>query len=228
MCGRYILRYLAQAEREFELRSFKGWQESFNIAPTQQVAVVRMEGGVRAGLTLRWGLIPFFAKGEPPKYSTINATIEKLESGATWRGPWKRAQRCILPTAGFYEWHLSEAGTKHPYFIHLADQEVFGFAALWDRSVSADGTAVESCAIITMPGNDLMNQVHNTGKNPHRMPAILGRADYEAWLTGSVEDAKKVLRQYPQDVMVAYRVSTRVNTPKNNDPTLLEPVPESA
>jgi putative SOS response-associated peptidase YedK len=228
MCGRYILRYLAEAEREFELSSFKGWQESFNIAPTQQVAVVRMEGGARAGITLRWGLIPFFARGEPPKYSTINATIEKLESGATWRGPWKRAQRCILPTAGFYEWHMSEAGTKHPYFIHLADQEVFGFAAIWDRSVSAEGVAVESCAIITMPANDLMKQVHNTGKNPHRMPAILGRSDYEAWLTGSVEDAKGVLKQYPQDVMVAYRVSTRVNTPKNNDASLLEAVPESA
>jgi putative SOS response-associated peptidase YedK len=228
MCGRYILRYLAQAERDFELNSFKGWQESFNIAPTQQVAVVRMEGGVRAGITLRWGLIPFFARGEPPKYSTINATIEKLESAATWRGPWKRAQRCILPAAGFYEWHMSAAGTKHPYFVHLADQEVFGFAGLWDRSVAADGTAVESCALITMPANDLMKHVHNTGKNPGRMPAILGKKDYEAWLTGSITDAQGVLRQYPQDVMVAYRVSTRVNTPKNNDDSLVEAVAEES
>lgn len=224
MCERYILRYLAQAEKDFELKSFQGWQESFNIAPTQPVAVVRMEEGERKGITLRWGLIPFFAKGEPPKYSTINATIEKLEAGPSWRGPWKRGQRCILPAAGFYEWHMGEDGKKQPYFIHLADQEVFGLAGIWDRSVKADGTAVDSCAIITMPANDLMKHVHNTGNNPGRMPAILGKADYAAWLTGSVDDARNVLRQYPQDVMVAYKVSTRVNTPKNNDPTLVDPV----
>jgi putative SOS response-associated peptidase YedK len=57
---------------------------------------------------MRCGLFPFFAKGIPPKYSTINATIEKLADGPTWRGPWKRAQRCILPAAGFYEWHVND------------------------------------------------------------------------------------------------------------------------
>jgi putative SOS response-associated peptidase YedK len=159
-----------------------------------------------------------------PKYSTINATIEKLDSGAVWRGPWNRGQRCILPAAGFYEWHLNEAGEKHPYFIHLADQEVFGFAGLWDRSVRADGTAVESCAIITMPGNELMSRIHNAGNNPHRMPAILQATDLDAWLKGGVGEARTVLTPYPQDVMVAYEVSTRVNSPKNNDERLIEPV----
>jgi putative SOS response-associated peptidase YedK len=189
---------------------------------------VRLENGERAGLTLRWGLIPFFAKGEPPKYSTINTQLEKLETGPTWRGPWKRGQRCILVAAGFYEWHMNEEGRKQPYFIHLADHEVFGFAGIWDRSVKADGTAVESCSIITMPGNDLMRHVHNTGANPYRMPAILGKPDYEAWLRGEPAEAKNLLRQYPQDVMVAYKVSTRVNTPKNNDAALVEPLAESA
>ncbi|MEA3183419.1 MAG: hypothetical protein QOI59_6942 [Gammaproteobacteria bacterium] len=84
-----------------------------------------------------------------------------------------------------------EAGQKHP----------FGFAGLWDRSVRADGTAVESCAIITMPGNDLMRQVHNTGNNPHRMPAILAPAAHDAWLSGGAGEARAVLGPYPQDVM---------------------------
>jgi putative SOS response-associated peptidase YedK len=88
MCGRYILRYLAQAEKDFELKSsVPGWQESFNIAPTQQVAVVRLENGERAGLTLRWGLIPFFAKGEPPKYSTINTQLESSRRDRRGAGP---------------------------------------------------------------------------------------------------------------------------------------------
>ena len=103
------------------------FEMSYNVAPTQLVPVVRFAHGEREGLMMRWGLIPFVAKGVPPRYSTINATIERLETGAIWRGPWKRGQRCIMPAAGFYEWHMNAAGQKHPYFIHLADQEVFGF-----------------------------------------------------------------------------------------------------
>jgi putative SOS response-associated peptidase YedK len=118
----------------------------------------------------------------------------------------------------------NEAGDEHPYFIHLADQEVFGFAGLWDRSVRADGTAVESCAIITMPGNELMSRIHNAGNNPHRMPALLKPADLDVWLNGGAGEAHTVLAPYPQDLMVAYEVSTRVNSPKNNDERLIEPV----
>ena len=120
--------------------------------------------------------------------------------------------------------HLDEAGRKAPYFIHLNDQPVFAFAGLWDRSIKADGTAVESVVHITMPANDLMKSIHNTGGNPHRMPAILRREDQEAWLAGSVDDARSVLKQYDPGLMVAYEVSTRVNTPKNNDATLIDPV----
>jgi putative SOS response-associated peptidase YedK len=229
MCGRYILTQAAKFEREMQLARVNwSFEVSYNVAPTQSVPVVRLirdgEEGGREGVMLRWGLVPFFAKGVPPKYSTINATMEKIDNGPVWRGPWSRSQRCIMPAAGFYEWHLDEAGRKHPFFIHIADQEVFGFAALWDRSVSADGAAVESCAIITMPGNELMRQVHNTGNNPFRMPAILARADYDAWLEGSAADARAALRQYPPDLMAAYQVSARVNSPRNNDEKLIEPV----
>ena len=224
MCGRYILRQAAAAEREFALARVS-WHvtESYNVAPTQSVPAVRALDGVREGVELRWGLIPFFAKGEPPKYSTINARVETVPTAASYRGPWRRGQRCIQLASGFYEWHLDEQGHKIPYFIHLADQDLFGFAALWDRSVRPDGTAVESCAIITMPGNALMHDIHNTGANPHRMPAILRKEHREAWLSGSAEQAHAVLEPYPADLMVAYAVSTRVNSPKNNDPSLIEP-----
>jgi putative SOS response-associated peptidase YedK len=95
---------------------------------------------------------------------------------------------------------------------------------LWDRSFKPDGTAIESCALITLPGNELMRHIHNTGAHPFRMPALLAKEDREPWLTGSASDAKAVLKPYPQECMVAYQVSTRVNTPKNNDPALIEPV----
>ncbi len=222
MCGRYVAPDEASIEREFSL-VHAGWKfpPSYNVAPTQQVPIIRNVGGAWQGKCVRWGLIPFFAKGEPPKYSTINARIETVETAASYRGPWGRAQRCLQVACGFYEWHLDSNERKAPYYIHLNDQPVFAFAGLWDRSFKPDGTVVESCVHITMPANDLMKSVHNTGKNPHRMPAILRKEDQDAWLNGAVEDARAVLKQYESGLMVAHEVSTRVNTPKNNDPSLI-------
>jgi len=199
------------------------FEVSYNVAPTQSVPVVRFANGEREGLMMRWGMIPFSAKGIAPNFPSSNARIEKLETAPTWRGPWGRAQRCILPAAGFYEWHMNEACQKHPFFIRLADQEVFGFAALWDRSITTDRVAVLSCALITMPANELMRRIHNAGAHPFRMPAILLQTDHDAWLRGSVADAKDVLRQYPQDQMVAYQVSRWVNNSKNDGKKLIEP-----
>ena len=63
---------------------------------------------------LRWGLVPFFCKGLPPKYSTINARVETVETAASYRGPWQRRQRCIQVAAGFYEWHVGADGGVEP------------------------------------------------------------------------------------------------------------------
>jgi putative SOS response-associated peptidase YedK len=163
-------------------------------------------------------LVPFFAKGVPPKYSTINATIEKLIDGASWRGPWKRGQRCILPAQGFYEWHVNEDGSKTPFYITCADQPVFGFAGLWDSSRTDDGAALESCTIITMPPNPLLAEIHNVKQ---RMPAILQSQDVDAWLTGSADEARATLKPYPADSMVAWPVSRQVNTSRNNHAGLI-------
>jgi putative SOS response-associated peptidase YedK len=225
MCGRYVTKDQAAIERAFSI--VKPWwrfEASYNVAPSQQVPVVRENAGESEGAMLRWGLVPFFCKGVAPKYSTINARIETVETAASYRGPWKRGQRCIQVAAGFYEWHLGVDGRKQPFLIHLIDREVFGFAGLWDRSFAADGTAVESCAHITMPGNALMHDIHNSGSNPHRMPAILRAEDYETWLSGTPGEARAALVQYPADLMSAYVVSTRVNSPKNNDASLVDPL----
>jgi len=229
MCGRYILAETQNFERATGLSHIKwSFEVSYNVAPTQPVPVVRSSAGRREGLMLRWGLIPYMARGVAPQYSTINATIERLETGAAWRGPWRRGQRCIQLCAGFYEWHLTDAGRKQPFFIHLADHEVFGFAGIWDRSVSENGAPIESCATITMPANELMREIHNTGAHPYRMPAILAPRDFEAWLEADTEDARALLRPYPAEFMVAHAVSTSVNSPQNNGPELIEPIPLEA
>jgi putative SOS response-associated peptidase YedK len=225
MCGRYILRMQDKYLREWQLHGPPAWVTvSYNIAPTQQVPVMRMRAGRPEAAMVRWGLIPAFARGEPGKFSTINARIESVESAVSYRGPWRRGQRCIQPASGFYEWHVDAQGRKSPYLITVADQEVFGFAALWDRSVRADGTVVESCAHITLPANELMADIHNAGSHPGRMPAILRREDQEAWLAGSPLEARAVLAPYRADLMCAHPVSTRVNSVRNNGPELIEPI----
>jgi putative SOS response-associated peptidase YedK len=225
MCGRYVAPDEASIEREFNLVHGE-WQfpPSYNVAPTQNVPIIRSVGGNLQGACLRWGLIPYFSRGEPPKYSTINARIETVESAASYKGPWQRGQRCLQIASGFFEWHEDEAGRKIPYYVQVTDQPVFAFAALWDRSVKADGTAIESVVHITLPANDLMRFVHNAGSNLHRMPAILGREHREAWLSGSLDEAKAALYPYPADAMDAYQVSNAVNSTKNNAPDNIAPV----
>jgi putative SOS response-associated peptidase YedK len=225
MCGRYVTPDIAEAERNLtvDLALWREYERSYNVAPTDPVPVVRARHGQREGLLMRWGLVPFFCNGVPPKYSTINATIEKLASNPCWRGPWQREQRCVMPALGFYEWHLHPDGRKQPFYIQLADQEMFCFAGLWDSSRSSDGSQLLSCALITMQGNALMHELHNTGAHPFRMPAILAREDIPRWLHGSRDDARSVLKAYPAELMSAYGVSTRVNDPKSDDAALITP-----
>jgi putative SOS response-associated peptidase YedK len=89
---------------------------------------------------------PFRVRNRAPTRDP-DARAETLASGALFGGPWKRGQRCIIPALGFYEWHVNAVGIKQPFYIHLDDQTIFGFAGLWED---------ESCTIITLPANALM------------------------------------------------------------------------
>jgi putative SOS response-associated peptidase YedK len=222
MCGRYVSPDEASIEREFNLvRSEWTFPPSYNVAPTQNVPVIRSIDGKPHGSLMRWGLIPFFARGVPPKYSTINARVETVQTAASYRGPWARGQRCLVVAKGFYEWQVQADGKKVPYYIHINDQPIFAFAGLWDSCKIDRGECIESVAHITVPANSVVSEIHNT---QHRMPAILEKADREAWLTGTPEQAWETLTPYPDDLMVAWPVGARVNTPKNNDATLIEPM----
>ena len=223
MCGRYVINNQTALEAAFKV-AHPQWGElrdSYNVAPSQSVPVIRQTQGEREGLLMRWGLVPFWAKGIPPKVSTINARVENLHTAASWRGPWKHQQRCILPASGFYEWHLKEDGNKQPYYIHLQDQAVFGFAGLWDRSTTDSGEVIESCTIITLPASPFMARIHN---DKQREPALLLSEDHEAWLSGNAQDAFASLKPYPDELLCAWPVSKRVNTPRNNDSGLIESI----
>ena len=232
MCGRYILANQARAEKAFGVSRLRGHDApSFNVAAGREVPVIRIVKGEheheheheREGVMMRWGLIPPFLKGETPKYSTINARIETMETAPAYRDPWKMAQRCVVPAEGFYEWHQPVGKPKQPWLVAMANKEIMAFAGLWERSKRSDGAVIESFTIITLPANELMAKIDNEEK---RMPAILRMEDVGVWLTGTPEQARAVLQQFPGEQLRAHRVSARVNTPKNDDATLMEEVGE--
>ncbi len=225
MCGRYITKDQRALERELPFVDVKHWPQfeaSYNIAPTQLAPVVIATPAGNVCQPMRFGLIPFFAKGVPGPYSTINARVETVETSASYRGPWRRGQRCLVLASGFYEWHLLADGkSKQPYFIKPADQESFAFAGLWDSSKAEDGTVTYSFTIITLPASPLMAEIHNTKK---REPAILTAEGCRVWLGGTAEESRALLTPYPDDLIVAWPISKRVNSPKSNDAQLIEPV----
>jgi putative SOS response-associated peptidase YedK len=228
MCGRYVAPEAADLEREWNLRHAPNPFDrvNYNTSPTHQVPGVRLgTDGTPELVPMRWGLIPFWAKGVAPKYNTINATVERMKEAPTYRGPWRRAQRVIVPALGFYEWQIVDApggkSAKRPYYIAIGDQRIFGMAGLWDASVADDGAITLSCTLITLPANRVMSAIHN---GRERMPAILHQSEHEAWLAGSADEALACLNPYEDELMIARVVSSRVNSPKNNDASLVDEV----
>lgn len=222
MCGKYILAQAAKAERALGIRRGRwDYAPSYRVLPTEQVPVVIGTDGEREAAMMRWGLIPWWQHGVPLKASTINATVERLESAPSYRDPWQRSQRCILAMGGFYEPHVNEDGSRVPYFVQLTDRGVFGVAGLWESSRREDGSYVFSCTLITVPANSLLAQVHNAKQ---RMPAILNEASHDAWLNAPPAQARELLSAYPAQLMSAWEVGRRVNNPRfENDASLIAP-----
>jgi putative SOS response-associated peptidase YedK len=188
--------------------------ESYNIAPTQNILAIRTspEKGQIEYALLHWGLVPFWSKSAKTKFPLINARSEGIESKPSFRGPFKQ-RRCIIPASGFFEWKLID-GHKQPYFIRPTDGQYFALAGIWDHWQGEGGEEIESCAIITTEANKLMREIHD------RMPMILNQGALAAWLdhgTGQKE-ALEMLAPYPDESMEAYRVSSQVNSPRNNTP----------
>jgi putative SOS response-associated peptidase YedK len=202
----------ASIQTEFELRSALKVAANFNTTPSSSVPAIRTVEGIRGGVLLRWGMT---------RNGGFNVRIETMATGAHSRRPWKEGRRCIIPALGFFEWHVNPDGSKQPYYIHVRDQDVLGFAGLWSRSSADANPVTESCALITLPANALMAQIDNAKS---RMPAILSREQRESWLLGTVENAGAALSAYPDERMVAYPVSTRIDSPCNNDENLVEPL----
>jgi len=221
MCGRFALKAPPRSVQEhFHLPETVDLSPRYNVAPSQEIAVVRQLPGnsLRQLDMLRWGLIPPWAKDMKIGYRMINARAETLAQKPSFRSAFKR-RRCLVAADGFYEW--KHAGkTKEPFLVQLQEESVFGFAGLWEAWSSPDGNLVESCTIITTSANELIREIHD------RMPVILHPDHYNPWLQDS--SAEKTLQQllipFPAAEMKMSRVSPEINNPKNDTPACMRPI----
>ena len=192
----------------------------YNLAPTQQALIIRAdEQGERELLSMRWGLLPFWAKDESFSARTINARVETVDQKPSFREAFK-SKRCLVPCSGWYEWR-KEAGGKQPYFLRGFDamDGTLSLAGIWERWQRAD-QEILSFSILVGASPPSLAHVH------HRAPAILRESDHAAWLSQKTpkDTLLEMVRGPDPGPYAIRRVSRRVNSPRNDDASLIEEV----
>lgn len=216
MCGRFAFYSPSEATAAlFGVSNVPETKPRFNIAPTQDIAAIRInEEASREIAMLRWGLIPFWAKDPSIGNRLINARAETVAEKPSFRAAYRR-RRCLILADGFYEWR-KEASGKTPFFISLASGEPFAFAGLWEKWDARDPNAsIQSATIITTAANAFMGQLH------HRMPVVLEHEASDRWLGGDDQILSEVCESAP--VFQAWPVDRRVNNARNEGADLVEP-----
>jgi putative SOS response-associated peptidase YedK len=214
MCGRYTLKVHRDAlAAHLDLPEVPPFQERYNIAPSQDVPVLRADHKL---VLLKWGLVPSWSKEPKAGFANINARAETVAQSNAYRSAFKH-RRCLMPADGFFEW--APGPPKQPHYFHLRDGSPFAFAGLWERW-DRGAEPIETCALITTTANGVVAPVHP------RMPVILEKEDYGYWLDAKAtpEDLLMLLKPLPRELMVGYPVSTLVNRAAVDDPRCIEPV----
>ncbi|MEV4003853.1 SOS response-associated peptidase [Actinomadura sp. NPDC049753] len=249
MCGRYATSRARQElldEFQVQLDAADGdIQADYNVAPTKQVPVVLDRrpkdepdeaAAVRQLRTVRWGLVPSWAKDLSIGSRMINARVETVHEKPSYRRAFAR-RRCLLPADGYFEWYtLQDQGDggdpaegekkakrkpqKQPYFIRPKDGAVMAMAGLYELWKSPEDEWVWTCTVITTNAPDDLGRIHD------RMPMVVEPDRWDAWLDPALTDTEQVrglLVPAMAGTMDAYPVSKAVNNVRNNGPELIEP-----
>lgn len=233
MCGRYTL-FTPQPtlEERFDADAESPLEPRYNCAPGQQLPVITNETPDKIR-TLKWGLVPSWADDESVGNNLINARAETVREKRSFADAYEQ-RRCLVLADGFYEW-VKQGERKQPYRVAFTDDRPFAMAGLWERwtppqtqtglgdfgggaTPSREPDPVETFTVITTEPNDLVSTLH------HRMAVVLDESEEATWLAGDADEVEQLLDPYPDDAMEAYPVSTRVNSPANDGPELVEEV----
>jgi putative SOS response-associated peptidase YedK len=217
MCGRVKqISELREIRIQFKVpRAGVNLPPRWNGAPTNDFAIVRHDAkaGERVLESMRWGLVPFWAKDEKIGFSTINAMAETVATKPAFRDAWKRGQRCVIPLDGFYEWEKLPGGKKQPYAVTRADGKLLGVAGLWETKKLSDNSRLRTFTVLTCAPNGKLARLHD------RMPVILDDADLPVWLgeaEASPEALGAIMRPCPDDWLALTPVDPRMGNVKND------------
>ena len=173
------------------------------------------ESGNRELVLMQWGLIPWFSKDGKPSFSTINARAEGLRTAASYKEPFAKGRRCLVPASGYFEW-TGPKNDPQPHYFTRADGQPLALAGLWDRWRSKDKSETkETFTIVTTEPSEFAAQFHN------RMPLVLEPDTWDLWIKGEPDAAAALMKPANEDVLVSRPVNKAVGNVKNNGRELL-------
>ena len=217
MCGRYTIGTDAEAlAARFDVQLPASLlSPSYNAAPSQGLPTILNACPTTITLST-WGFLPEWADGRPDVKPLINARGETVATKPFFKQAF-RTKRCLVLADGFYEWKRLGKG-KVPYRIALQTGEPFAFAGLWSTVHDAQGRPVTTFAILTTEANGVVSEIH------HRMPVILHPGYEAAWVSpeSAPDQVQALLRPYAAELMRAYEVSSKVHSPTNNTPDMVQ------
>ncbi len=210
MCGLYSFRKPADEARSlFNYLDRPEFPPRQYVTPGSPIAIVTQNRDSRNFKLVRWGFVPSWAKEIKPGKPMINARAETVLEKPSFRNAMRR-RRCLIPADGFYEWEGDIPGKKRPYFIHRPDHGLFGFAGLWEHWQGADGSELETAAIITAEPNKEISRIHD------RSPVVIHPKNFNSWLDNeniSAETASKLLQSPPDDYFVLEQTNIERKSP---------------
>ncbi len=211
MCGRFALYSSFQVIKDYAdlLCKIDDLEANYNAAPGQNIPVIYQNGLS----TLRWGLIPFWAKDEKIGYKLINVRAETIDEKFKYAF---QKRRCLILANGFYEWNKKD---KQPFYFFLKERELFTFAGIWEMWKSPEGNIIKTCSIITTEPNNIVKPIHS------RMPVILSGSNEKKWLEANDDNSLiKLLKPYSAQEMNYFAVSKEIGSVKNNYPELIKAI----
>jgi putative SOS response-associated peptidase YedK len=232
MCGRFALTVTpAELAELFSIIDVEDFPPRYNIAPTQPILIVMAgqtpEKGSNASgrnsMLVRWGLIPSWVKDPNDFPLLINARSETAVEKASFRAA-MRHKRILIPVSGFYEWHRppKESGEKsQAWWVRPKNGGLMAIAGLMETWASADGSEVDTAAILTTCANAAFAPIHD------RLPVVIAPQDFDRWLDCKTQEPRQVVDLMvpaQNDYFECIPVSDLVNKVKNVGPELQVPV----
>jgi putative SOS response-associated peptidase YedK len=213
MCGRFAIITPPDA-----VKAYFGYAETpnfpprYNIAPTQPVPVVHHAEGDRHFTLMRWGFLPGWVKDPKEFPLVINIRSETAREKASFRAAFQR-RRALMPADGFYEWQRLGKDSR-PFLLRRADRQIFAFAALYETWSSADGSEIDTVALLNTTANGVISAIHE------RSPVILPQEDFDAWLDPQTrpDEAHALLRPPPDDLLDLVEIGRAINKVANDTP----------